>query len=53
MAPDFIEVEENVEYEEYKDEFNIQLVEELDKRRADTKDEEVDILTIKLIKGTE
>lgn len=46
LAPDFLEVEENVEYIEREDEFDIQPLEELHKRRLDQEDEEVDVLTV-------
>jgi COMPASS component SWD1 len=46
LAPDFVEVEENVEYIEREDEFDIHPVEELQKRRLDQEDEEVDVLTV-------
>ncbi|KAL1630558.1 chromatin binding protein [Neofusicoccum ribis] len=46
LAPDFVEVEENVEYVEREDEFDIQPLEELHKRRLDLEDEDVDVLTI-------
>jgi len=46
LAPDFLEVEENDEYVEREDEFDIQPLEELHKRRLDQEDEEVDVLTI-------
>jgi COMPASS component SWD1 len=46
LAPDFVEVEENVEYVEAEDEFDIQPPEELTKRRLDLEDEEVDVLTM-------
>ena len=48
MAPDFVEVEENVEYIEREDEFDIQPLEELHKRRLDQEDEEVDVLTVEV-----
>ncbi|KAF3037909.1 chromatin binding protein [Didymella heteroderae] len=48
LAPDFVEVEENVEYIEREDEFDIQPLEELHKRRLDQEDEEVDVLTVEL-----
>lgn len=46
LAPDFAEVEENVEYIEKEDEFDVHPVEELTKRRLDQEDEEVDVLTV-------
>ncbi|KAK5714374.1 chromatin binding protein [Elasticomyces elasticus] len=46
LAPDFLEVEENEEYVEQEDEFDIHPVEELQKRRLDQEDEEVDVLTV-------
>nr|POE59212.1 set1 complex component swd1 [Quercus suber] len=46
LAPDFAEVEENVEYIEKEDEFDIHPVEELTKRRLDQEDEDVDVLTV-------
>ncbi|KAK4542807.1 hypothetical protein LTR36_006183 [Oleoguttula mirabilis] len=46
LAPDFAEVEENVEYIEKEDEFDIHPVEELKQRRLDQEDEEVDVLTV-------
>lgn len=46
LAPDFAEVEENVEYIEKEDEFDIHDIEELQKRRLDQEDEEVDVLTV-------
>lgn len=45
LAPDFVEVEENVEYQEADDEFDIQPAEELTKRRLDLEDEEIDVVT--------
>jgi COMPASS component SWD1 len=53
LAPDFVEVEENVEYEEHEDEFDIQPIEELHKRRLDAEDEDVDVLTVEPTKGAE
>jgi COMPASS component SWD1 len=44
LAPDFDEVEENVEYEEKEDEFDIHPQEEIQKRRLDAEDEEIDVL---------
>lgn len=46
LAPDFAEVEENVEYIEKEDEFDIHPIEEIHKRRLDLEDEEVDVLTV-------
>ncbi|WPH04810.1 Hypothetical protein R9X50_00770700 [Acrodontium crateriforme] len=46
LAPDFAEVEENIEYIEQEDEFDIHPIEELQKRRLDQEDEEVDVLTV-------
>jgi len=46
LAPDFVEVEENIEYVEKEDEFDIQPIEEIHKRRLDLEDEEVDVLTV-------
>lgn len=51
MAPDFAEVEENVEYVEREDEFDIHPIEEIHKRRLDLEDEAVDVLTADPIKG--
>lgn len=45
LAPDFAEVEENVEYVEKEEEFDIRPIEEINKRRLDLEDEEVDVLT--------
>ncbi|KAF1811345.1 WD40 repeat-like protein [Eremomyces bilateralis CBS 781.70] len=46
LAPDFVEVEENVDYVEKEDEFDIQPIEEIHKRRLDGEDEDVDVLTV-------
>lgn len=46
LAPDFAEVEENVEYIEQEDEFDIHPIEELKRKRLDQEDEEVDVLTV-------
>jgi len=46
LAPDFREIEENVEYIEREDEFDYQDREVITKRRLDREDEEVDLLTI-------
>ena len=44
-------MEENVEYIEREDEFDIHPIEEIHKRRLDLEDELVDVLTIEPIKG--
>lgn len=46
LAPDFVEVEENVEYIEREDEFDIHPQEEIQKRRLDQEDEDVDVLGV-------
>lgn len=46
LAPDFVEVEENVEYIEKEDEFDIHPHEEIQKRRLDQEDEDVDVMTL-------
>jgi COMPASS component SWD1 len=47
LAPDFVEVEENVEYVEREDEFDIAPPEELQRRRiVREEDERVDVLTL-------
>ena len=51
LAPDFAEVEENVEYMEREDEFDIHPIEEIHKRRLDLEDEAVDVLTVDPVKG--
>lgn len=51
LAPDFVEVEENVEYIEREDEFDIHPQEEINKRRLDREDEDIDVLTSDLSKG--
>ncbi|TAQ86560.1 hypothetical protein B7494_g5127 [Chlorociboria aeruginascens] len=51
LAPDFAEVEENVEYIEHEDEFDIHPQEEIHKRRLDLEDEDVDVLTVEPVKG--
>ena len=51
LAPDFAEVEENVEYIEREDEFDIHPIEEIHKRRLDLEDEPVDALTVEPTKG--
>ncbi|CAP59941.1 uncharacterized protein PODANS_1_2640 [Podospora anserina S mat+] len=44
LAPDFVEVEDNVEYIEKEDEFDIHPHEEIQKRRLDQEDEEIDVM---------
>ena len=51
LAPDFVEVEENVEYVENEDEFDIHPQEEIQKRRLDLEDEDVDLWTVDPVKG--
>ncbi|KAH8597473.1 WD40-repeat-containing domain protein [Bisporella sp. PMI_857] len=51
LAPDFAEVEENVEYIEHEDEFDIHPQEEIHKRRLDLEDEDIDVLTVEPAKG--
>ena len=51
LAPDFAEVEENVEYIEHEDEFDIHPIEEIHKRRLDLEDEAVDVLTMDPVKS--
>ena len=53
LAPDFLEVEENVEYVEREDEFDIHPIEEITKRRLDREDEDVDVLTVEPVKGAD
>ncbi|KAG9235908.1 retinoblastoma-binding protein-like protein 5 [Amylocarpus encephaloides] len=50
LAPDFVEVEENVEYIEREDEFDIHPQEEIHKRRLDLEDDNVDVFTVEPIK---
>ncbi|KAK9479719.1 WD40-repeat-containing domain protein [Lipomyces japonicus] len=52
LAPDFVEVEENVEYEEKEDEFDIIPDDIVNKRKLDQEDEdEVDVVTIERVRG--
>lgn len=51
LAPDFAEVEENVEYIEHEDEFDIHPIEEIQKRRLDLEDELVDVLSVQPVKN--
>lgn len=45
LAPDFSEVQENIEYIEREDEFDIYAQEEIHRRRLDAEDEDVDVLS--------
>ncbi|KAJ5458422.1 hypothetical protein N7475_009810 [Penicillium sp. IBT 31633x] len=51
LAPDFGEVEENVEYMEAEDEFDVHPAEQVHQRRLDQEDEEPDAVTLELVKG--
>ncbi|KAK9379037.1 WD40-repeat-containing domain protein [Kockiozyma suomiensis] len=52
LAPDFVEVDENVEYEEKEDEFDVIPDEIANKRRLDQEDEDdVDVVTIERVRG--
>lgn len=51
LAPDFGEVEENVEYVEREDEFDVHPAEQVHQRRLDLEDEEPDVVTLDRIKG--
>ncbi|KAK9467567.1 WD40-repeat-containing domain protein [Lipomyces arxii] len=52
LAPDFVEVEENVEYEEREDEFDIIPDEIVQKQKLDQEDDdEVDVVTIERVRG--
>lgn len=53
LAPDFVEVEENVEYVESESEFDIHPKEEIHKRRLDLEDDDVDCWTIEPVEGEE
>ncbi|KAI9805849.1 MAG: hypothetical protein M1825_000463 [Sarcosagium campestre] len=46
LAPDFAEVEENVEYVEREDEFDIHPISVIQKRRLDREDEDIDVLNV-------
>ncbi|KAJ5161804.1 hypothetical protein N7492_007196 [Penicillium capsulatum] len=50
LAPDFGEVEENVEYVEREDEFDVHPAEQVHQRRLDLEDEEPDVVTLDPIK---
>lgn len=45
LAPDFVEIEENIDYEEKEDEFDIVPEDELNQKQLDEEDEIIDILT--------
>ncbi|CAI7636541.1 unnamed protein product [Penicillium pancosmium] len=51
LAPDFGEVEENVEYVEREDEFDVHPAEQVHQRRLDLEDEEPDVVTLDRVKG--
>ncbi|KAI5288190.1 chromatin binding protein [Ascosphaera aggregata] len=51
LAPDFAEVEENVDYLEREDEFDIHTAEEVHQRRLDLEDEIPDVLTVERVRG--
>ncbi|KAJ5385574.1 hypothetical protein N7517_003485 [Penicillium concentricum] len=51
LAPDFGEVEENVEYMEAEDEFDVHPAEQVHQRRLDQEDEVPDALTFDSVKG--
>ncbi|KAL7269687.1 chromatin binding protein [Rhizina undulata] len=51
LAPDFRELEENIEYEEREDEFDIHPKEDVTKRRLHLENEEVDVVTIEPVRG--
>ncbi|KAI5781821.1 WD40-repeat-containing domain protein [Geopyxis carbonaria] len=53
LAPDFGELEENVEYEEREDEFDIHATEDVKKRRRHMETEFVDAKTIEPVRGEE
>lgn len=50
LAPDFAEVEENVEYVEREDEFDIHPIEEIHKRIQHQEDEDIDVLTVEPVR---
>lgn len=45
LAPDFVEIEENIEYQEKEDEFDIIDQDILDKKRLEEEDSKIDIIT--------
>jgi COMPASS component SWD1 len=45
LAPDFVEIEENIDYQEKEDEFDIVPEDELNQKQLDEEDEYIDILT--------
>ncbi|KAI1837142.1 hypothetical protein DTO006G1_5960 [Penicillium roqueforti] len=51
LAPDFGEVEENVEYMEAEDEFDVHPAEQVHQRRLDQEDEEPDAMTLDSVEG--
>ncbi|KAH8150022.1 uncharacterized protein LAJ45_05708 [Morchella importuna] len=51
LAPDFRELEENIEYQEREDEFDIHPKEDVTKRRLHLENEDVDVRTIEPVRG--
>lgn len=51
LAPDFVEVTQNVEYIEHEDEFDIYAQEEIQKRQLNLENDDVDVLTVEPVKG--
>jgi len=45
LAPDFVEIEENIDYEEKEDEFDIVPEDEINQKQLNEEDEYIDILT--------
>ena len=53
LAPDFKEVDNNVEYLEREDEFDVVVAAEANQRRLDQEDEKVNVIRIDKLKGEE
>lgn len=53
LAPDFVEVEDNIEYKEREDEFDIVPPEEADKRKMDEEEVNIDLVTVEPTRGFE
>ncbi|KAG2218800.1 hypothetical protein INT45_005447, partial [Circinella minor] len=51
FAPDFTELEENLEYEEKEDEFDVVPAEEVSRRKEDDEDKIVDVTTIENVQA--